>query len=443
MDDTFLLSRLQFALNISFHILFPAVTIGLGWMLVFFKIRYTTTRDRKWLDIYFLWTKVFALSFAIGVVSGITMPFQFGTNWPGFMETVGNIAGPLLAYEVILAFFLEATFLAIMLFAFSRVPNWFHTTATIIVAIGTTLSAFTILVLVSWMNTPQGFEMRDGIAYATSWYEIIFNPSMWVRFIHMMITSMLTATFMIAGISAYRWLRKDRGADVLTSLKIGTYLSAILIFAQVFVGDWHGLNTTRHNPQIMAAMEAVWKTEKAAPLTLFAIPDKETRTNKYEIAIPKMGSWFIERDFNAEVKGLDQFEEHAPVAPVFFAFRAMVGVGILMILASWPAAWFLIRRNRLPDWCARILVLMTFSGWVGLLAGWYLTEIGRQPYLVHGLLKTADAVTSLPPGNVLGTLITYAVIYAVLVPSYIISIFYLARRADKNAEPEKQGGHAH
>lgn len=430
MEDSFLLSRIQFALNISFHILFPAITIGLGWLLVFFKIRYTATGDKKWLNMYFLWAKVFALSFALGVVSGITMPFQFGTNWPGFMETVGNIAGPLLAYEVIVAFFLEATFLGVMLFAFSKVPNWFHTLATVLVAVGTTLSAFIILALISWMITPQGFEMRGGIAHATSWYEIIFSPSMMYRFIHMMLTCGLTAAFMIAGVSAYRWLKKDRGAEVLSSLKVGVYLAAVLIVCQIYVGDIHGVNTGRHQPQTMAAMEALWKTEEKAPLILFAIPDEKTQTNKYEISLPGMGSWFIKRDMDAVVPGLDQFEgESPPVAPVFYAFRVMVGVGMIMLLASLAAGWYLKRRNSLPDMMARILVFMTFSGWIGLLAGWYLTEIGRQPYLVHGVLKTADAVTRIPPSTVLGTLIIYAVVYVVLVPSYIASVFYLARKA--------------
>ncbi len=246
--DPIILARIQFAANISFHILFPTITIALGWALLFFKLRYNRTRDEAWMDAYRFWVKIFALSFAMGVVSGITMSFQFGTNWPGFMERVGNIAGPLLAYEVLTAFFLEATFLGIMLFGFRRVPNWVHTLATVLVAFGTTMSAFWILVLNSWMHTPAGFEMRDGVAHATSWWAIVFNPSMPYRLAHMLIASGLTCAFLLAGISAWRWLKDDRGPDVTAALRTGVFLAAALIPVQILVGDLHGLNTLKHQP---------------------------------------------------------------------------------------------------------------------------------------------------------------------------------------------------
>ena len=241
--DPFLLSRIQFAANISFHILFPAITIALGWFLLFFKLRFNATKDEKWMKAYFFFTKVFALSFAMGIVSGVTMSFQFGTNWPGFMETVGNIAGPLLAYEVLTAFFLEATFLGIMLFGYRRVPGWLHTLATVLVAAGTTFSAFWILVLNSWMQTPVGFEMIDGQAHPTDWMAILFNPSMPYRLVHMLLASGLTTSFLIAGLAAYRLLKQGKSPEMLAALRTSVTVAAILIPAQIYAGDLHGLNT--------------------------------------------------------------------------------------------------------------------------------------------------------------------------------------------------------
>jgi cytochrome d ubiquinol oxidase subunit I len=324
MDAT-LLARIQFAANISFHILFPTITIALGWVLLFFKLRFNATGDEKWMGAYRLWVKVFALSFALGVVSGITMSFQFGTNWPGFMERVGNIAGPLLAYEVLTAFFLEATFLGIMLFGFRRVPGWMHTGATFLVAFGTTMSAFWILVLNSWMHTPQGFEMRDGVAHATDWWAIIFTPSMPYRLSHMLIASGLTVAFLLAGLSAYRWLRGDRGADVAAALRTGVVMAAVLAPTQLVVGDLHGLNTLEYQPAKVAAMEGNWETRGHVPLVLFAIPDEEARTNHFEIAIPSGASLILTHRADGEVPGLNDFMgKHPPVAPVFYAFRVMV-----------------------------------------------------------------------------------------------------------------------
>ena len=268
--DALALARIQFAANISFHILFPTITIAMAWFLLFFKLRFLRTRDEKWMRAYGFWVKVFALTFAMGVVSGITMSFQFGTNWPGFMNTVGNIAGPLLAYEVLTAFFLEATFLGIMLFGRRRVSERMHTLATFLVAFGTTMSAVWILVLNSWMQTPAGFEMINGQAHASDWLAIVFNPSFPYRFSHMLLASGLTAGFLVSGLSAYRYLRGDRGTDVMAALRSGVFVTAVLIPIQVFVGDQHGLNTLAHQPAKIAAIEAVWKTERGAPLLLFA-----------------------------------------------------------------------------------------------------------------------------------------------------------------------------
>lgn len=427
--DSVLLSRIQFGANISFHIVFPTITISLAWFLLYFKLRFNRSGDENWMAAYRFWVKVFALSFAIGVVSGVTMSFQFGTNWPGFMNAVGNIAGPLLAYEVLTAFFLEATFLAIMLFGTDRVSNRVHTLATVLVAAGTSFSAFWILALNSWMQTPAGFELRDGVAHATSWWAVIFNPSFPYRLVHMLIASGLTGAFLIAGLSAYRWLRGDRKPDVLTAIRTGTYIAALLIPVQIVVGDLHGLNSLEHQPAKVAAMEGLWKTDRGVPAVLFGIPDEAQQRNRFEIAIPKLASLYLVHRWDGEVKGLDAFPAHPPVAPVFFAFRAMVGLGVLMLVVSWTTALRLHRRGEPGTGHARALVAMTFAGALAVLAGWYTTEIGRQPWLVHGVLATEQAATTVPGSIVALSLAMYLLLYVVLMTAYVSVLFYLARKA--------------
>lgn len=427
--DAFILARIQFAANISFHILFPTITIALCWILLYFKIQFHRTHDDTWMMAYRFWVKVFALTFALGVVSGITMSFQFGTNWPGFMETVGNVAGPLLAYEVLTAFFLEATFLGIMLFGAKRVPPLLHTAATALVAFGTSLSAFWIIVLNSWMHTPAGFEMIDGTAHVTDWMSVIFNPSMPYRLSHMMIASGLTACFLVAGLSAYRLLRGDKTGGVRKSMKTAIYGAALLIPIQIFVGDLHGLNTYDHQPQKIAAIEGVWETEKGAPLLLFALPDQHSRNNNFEIGIPKLASLIITHDVNGAIRGVNSFEHSPPVAPLFFGFRIMVGIGILMLAVSWYSAFKLFKGHQLTRTNQKFLVAMTFSGWVATLAGWYVTEIGRQPWLVSGVLSTDAAVGSATATNVATSLAIYLSLYVVLLLAYVSTLFYLARQA--------------
>lgn len=435
--DTLLLSRIQFAANISFHILFPTITIALGWVLLFFRLRFSATRDPRWMELYFFWVKVFALSFALGVVSGITMSFQFGTNWPGFMETVGNIAGPLLAYEVLTAFFLEAVFLGIMLFGAGRVKPWVHIAATFLVAFGTTMSAFWILVLNSWMQTPAGYELRDGVVHATDWWAIIFNPSMPYRLVHMLLASGLTCAFLIAGVSAWRRLRGDRAAGVDAGLHTGLWLAAALIPVQIVAGDMHGLNTLEHQPQKVAAMEANWDTRGNVPLVLFAIPDGAARENRFEIAIPNGASLILKRDPAGVVPGLNDFVAedgtvlHPPVAPLFFSFRVMVGVGLLMLAVSWAGVVAMRRRgpDGLPPVLLWALVGMTFSGWVATLAGWYTTEIGRQPWLVSGVLTTEQAVGTVAAPMVASSLAAYLALYAFLLVAYVGAVFHLAGKA--------------
>jgi cytochrome d ubiquinol oxidase subunit I len=389
------------------------------------------------MDAYQFWVKIFALTFALGVVSGITMSFQFGTNWPGFMNTVGNVAGPLLAYEVLTAFFLEATFLGIMLFGRGRVSEGVHTLATWLVALGTTASAFWILALNSWMHTPAGFEMINGQAHVTSWFEVIFNPSFPYRMTHMLIASGLTGSFLLAGISAYRWLKNDRAKDVMASLRTGVMVAAVLIPVQIVVGDLHGLNTLKYQPAKLAAMEGIWETQKGVPAVLFAIPDQATQSNLYEIAIPKLASFYLTHDWNGEVKGIKEFgDQHPPVGPVFWAFRIMVGVGLLMLAVSWFASYELKIKNTLSQRTAMVLVAMTFAGWVALVSGWYVTEIGRQPWLVHGVLTTAQAASQVPAGNIALSLAMYLTLYAALLSAYVSVVFYLAKKAvDGGHEP--------
>lgn len=487
--DAFLLARIQFAANMTFHILFPTISISLAWVLLFFKLRFVRTKAQHWMDAYQFWVKIFALTFALGVVSGITMSFQFGTNWPGYMEKVGNIAGPLLAYEVLTAFFLEATMLGVMLFGRERVSERMHTIATLLVAGGTTLSAFWILALNSWMHTPAGFEVIGGKAHVTSWLQVIFNPSFPYRFTHMLLASGLTVAFLVAGISAYRWLRKERGAEVMASLKTGVYLAAVLIPLQILAGDAHGLNTMEHQPAKLAAMEGIWKTQKGVPAVLFALPDEKTMTNRYEVAIPKLASLYLTHSWEGEVKGLDEFAgKHPPVAPVFWGFRIMVGMGMLMLLVSWatvfqlapwrkaptlpaargslppegaappkgglsaePAPTLLAARtghaeggsvravaaarSDLTIWHARVLVAMTFAGWVALIAGWYVTEVGRQPWLVTGVLMTVDAASTVASPRIALTLALYLTLYAALIVAYVTVVFHLARHKKLGAHP--------
>lgn len=427
--DPFVLARIQFAANISFHILFPSITIGLAWVLFYFRVRFTLSNNQAWEYAYYFWVKIFALTFALGVVSGVTMSFQFGTNWPGFMETAGNIAGPLLGYEVLTAFFLEASFLGIMLFGKSRVSNRVHLLATAMVAIGTSLSGFWILALNSWMQTPAGFVIEDGVFFADDWMQVIFNPSFPYRFMHMMTACFLTSAFLIAGVSAWRARRGVDGPATLMVMKTGVLLAAVLTPLQIFIGDRHGLNTLEHQPAKIAAMEAVWTTQRGAAFTLVGLPDEETRSTRYAIEIPYAASLILTHSVDGEVKGLNEYEgQHPPVAMVFWSFRVMLGMGVLMLLVSWWTALRFIRGKAPGHWQLLALSAMTFSGWVATLAGWYVTEIGRQPWIIYGLVTSAEVAADHASATLTGTLLGYLGLYLFLLVSYIQALRYLASK---------------
>jgi len=405
VDDALLLSRVQFGLNIGFHILFPTITIGLAWIVAWFRIQYERTRDEAWLRTYKLWLRVFALTFAMGVVSGVTMSFQFGTNWPGYMNRVGNVAGPLLAYEVLTAFFLEATFLGVMLFGMQRVSGRMHIASALIVAFGTTLSAFWILALNSWMQTPTGHTIVGGVLVAESWWRVIFNPSFVYRLVHMLLAS---------GVSA-----------ALKTLRFGARLAAVLVPLQIIAGDLHGLNTLEHQPAKIAALEAIWHTERGAALTLFGLPNEREGRTDFAVMVPKGASLILAHDANAELKGIDAFEDHPPVAPMFFAFRVMVGMGVAMLFLSWFSQFFL---RAPPRWLLWTFAGFTFAGWIATLAGWLVTEIGRQPWLVTGILRTADAVGPASGAHLGASLMAYVLTYSALLLAYMVTLTHLSRR---------------
>ncbi len=430
MDEALLLARMQFGLNIGFHILFPAITIGLSWLLVYFRVRYQRTKDPAWLATYKLWVKVFALSFAMGVVSGVTMSFQFGTNWPGFMNAVGNVAGPLLAYEVLTAFFLEATFLGVMLFGMNKVSGPVHVLSAVVVAAGTTLSAFWILALNSWMQTPVGHVEVNGEIIAGNWLEVIFNPSFPYRFTHMLLASGITAAFLVAGLSAWRLLKAPADPAARNTLRFGAHLAAVLVPIQILVGDLHGLNTLEHQPAKVAAMEALWQTERGAALTLIGFPDEERERNNFALTIPKGLSLILTHSLDGEVKGLAEFgDDVPPVAPVFWSFRVMVGIGILMLLLSWWGSWRL--RTAAPPYLLWAFAAFTFSGWVATLAGWLVTEIGRQPWLVSGILYTADAAGAATSGQIGMSFVAYLFTYTALITSYVVVLTHLAGKGSQ------------
>ena len=426
--DPLLLSRIQFAFVVSFHAIFPVFTIGLASYIAVLEGLAFKTGNPVWVRLSGFWTKVFAVVFGMGVVSGIVMSFQFGTNWSNFAQATANFLGPVLSYEVITAFFLEAAFLGVLLFGRNKVPPGVHLFAAIMVATGTFISSFWILSANSWMQTPAGFELRDGVFHITSWSEAIFNPSFWYRFSHMGMASFLTGGFVVAGVSAWYLLR---GREVEANRKALSMCLWLLLFiapAQLVIGDFHGLNTMEHQPEKVAAMEGNWETSSNVPLLLFAIPDQENQMNHWEIGIPSMASMILTHEWDGIVPGLDQVavEDQPPVAIVFWSFRVMVGLGVLMILFA-LAGLFLRPKGRYYKnrWFLQGMRFMSIAPFFAVLTGWFVTEVGRAPWLVHGIMRQAESVTpSLTGGMALFTLIGYVVVYALV---FTAGVYYLMR----------------
>jgi cytochrome d ubiquinol oxidase subunit I len=429
--DAVFLSRLQFAWVIAWHILLPAFTVGIASYIALLEGLHFSTGRAVYLRVSSFWIRIFAVAFGMGVVTGVVMPFQFGTNWSRLSDAAANVIGPLLAYEGLLAFFLEAGFLGVLLFGRKLVPSWAHFVAALMVAFGTLVSSFWILAANSWMQTPAGYTIIDGRFYPADWLRVIFNPSFLYRLVHTVLGFYITTALVVMGVGAYT-IRRGRFADegrvmVTTALS----LLAVLIPLQLIAGDQHGLNTLQHQPAKIAAIEARWETTRPVPLTLFAVPDEAAETNHYALDVPYLGSLILTHSLDGSIKGLKEFspDERPPVPIVFFAFRIMVGAGVLM-LALVVAG--LVRRaiGRLfsSDWYLRVCQLAMPLGFIAVLAGWTVTEVGRQPWTVYGVLHTADSVTpSLTAHHVLISLVLYAVAYLVIYPTGFLFMLRLVR----------------
>jgi cytochrome bd ubiquinol oxidase subunit I len=432
-----LLSRIQFGFVMSFHILFPAFTIGLASWLAFLAGAYLKTRRAIWRELYLFWLKIFAVSFGLGVVSGIVMSFQFGTNWSALSIRAGNILGPLLSYEVLTAFFLEGSFLGVMLFGWRRVSPRVHFFATCMVAIGTLLSTFWIISANSWMQTPTGFEIKDGVFYPRSWVEIIFNPSFPYRLIHMTLAAFITTCFTIGGISAVYLLRNRHREAALLQLKLAIVFAAIAVPLQIAAGDQQGLNVRDHQPAKLAALEGHWETGRGVPFVAWGIPDEARETNRQSIEIPHAGSLLLTHEWNGEVRGLKDFPraERPSVAPVFYAFRVMIALGFLMlgVVALSLIQW---RRGALEHskLLLRAWMVLTPAGFIAVLAGWYTAEMGRQPYVVYGLLRTSEAVTAIDATSALTSLSVFAAVYLFVFSAGSIYLLKLLRRGPQPAD---------
>ena len=437
--DPLLLSRMQFAFVVSFHAIFPVFTIGLASYIALLHGLFFKTNNPAWDRLALFWTKVFAVVFGMGVVSGIVMSFQFGTNWSNFSQAASNFLGPVLSYEVVTAFFLEAAFLGVLLFGRGKVPQGVHLFAAIMVAIGTFISSFWILSANSWMHTPAGVELIDYRFHVVSWTEAIFNPSFPYRFAHMAMASFLTGGFVVAGVSAWFLLRGRDPEANRRALSMCLWLLLFLAPAQAVVGDFHGLNTLEHQPAKVAAMEGHWETSGNVPLLLFAIPDQEAQTNRFEIGIPNLASLILTHSTDGVIQGLNEFapEEQPPVWIVFWAFRVMVGIGLLMI-ATALTGLLLRRKGKFHQHTGflKTLVYMIPMPFVAVLAGWIVTESGRAPWLVYGMMAHAEGVTpSLTGPMALFTLVGYVLVYAVV---FYAGIYYLTRVVRNGMLPKEE-----
>ncbi len=430
--DPALLARIQFAFTVSYHIIFPAFTIGLASWLAVLEWRWLRTGNPIYADVYRMWVKIFAVTFGMGVVSGVVMSFQFGTNWSVFSDRAGNVLGPLLGYEVLTAFFLEASFLGVMLFGWNRVGPRLHFASTLIVAFGTLISAFWILSANSWMQTPQGFRVGEGgMLYPTDWLEIIFNPSFPYRFVHMITAAYLTTAFVVAGIGGYYLVKGRHVPHARIMFGMAMIMAIFVAPMQLLFGDMHGLNTLEHQPAKVAAMEGLWETQRGAPLNLFGWPDEEAETTRFALEIPKLSSLILTHDLDGEVRGLKEWprSERPPVLWVFWSFRIMVGIGMLMILTG-VVGCVLYFRKRLfePSWFHRWCMAMTPSGFIAVLAGWFVTEIGRQPYIIYGVMRTSEAVSPVAGGPIVISLAAFVITYGVV---FGAGIYYIVKLIGK------------
>ena len=444
--DPLLLSRIQFAFTISFHILFPSFTIGLAAWLLVLEALWLKTGKAIYMDIALHWTKIFTVSFGMGVVSGVVLSYEFGTNWSELSRRGGNVIGPLMSYEVLTAFFLEAGFLGIMLFGWQRVSKPVHFFATCMVALGTAISAFWILSANSWMQTPAGFRVaEDGVLHVTDWWQVIFNPSFPYRFAHMVAAAYLTTAFIVAGIGAWYILRERSVTHGRIMLGMGLSLLVWLAPLQLVIGDLHGLNTLEHQPAKVAALEAHWETGSRVPLILFAIPDPKAETNHYQLAIPALGSLILTHAWDGEIKGLKSFppeDRPNPIIP-FFAFRIMVGIGMIMIAVGIVGSvLWLTGRLYASRWFLRVLTWVSPLGFLAVLAGWFTAEVGRQPWTVYGVLRTADAVSPVPGGSVLTSLILFVLVYGIVFGAGLYYIAKLVRRGPDVTPPMPEKGEA-
>ena len=442
------LARMQFAFTMSFHIVFPAFSIGLASYLAVLEGLWLLKRKQVYKDLFNFWKKIFAVAFAMGVVSGIVMSYQFGTNWSVFSDKAGPVIGPLMGYEVLTAFFLEAGFLGVMLFGEKRVGEGLHFLATLMVAAGTLISATWILAVNSWMQTPAGYSINaKGQFVPEDWFAIIFSPSFPYRFVHMVLAAYLTTAFVVGGIGAWHLLKDNKSPAARKMFSMAMWMAAIVAPLQIVAGDIHGLNTLEYQPAKIAAMEGDYETENGSALILFGIPDDKAEITRYQIAIPKLSALILTHSFDGEVKGLKSFPEdqRPPAAIIFWSFRIMVGIGFMMLGMG---LWSLLRRLQGAKfyhdrWLHRAALLMTPSGFLAVLAGWITTEVGRQPYTVYGVLTTAQSVSPVAAPAVGASLLAFIIIYFFV---YAAGVFYLLRLAKEppdGANPEIERGPMH
>lgn len=440
--DALLLARVQFAFTVSFHFFFPAFSIGLASYLAVLEGLWLKTGKQVYLDLFKYWLKIFAIAFAMGVVSGIVMSYQFGTNWSVFSDVAGPVIGPLMAYEVLTAFFLEAGFLGVMLFGMNKVGKKLHFTATLMVALGTFVSAFWILSVNSWMQTPVGHVMGENGQFlpGDSWWDIVFNPSFPYRLVHTVMAAYLTTAFVVGGVGAWHLLKDKANPHARKMFSMAMWMAALVTPLQIFAGDMHGLNTLEHQPAKVMAMEGHFESHPdGAPLILFGVPDSESKTVRYAIEIPKLSSLILKHDLNAPMDGLDTIpdDEEPPVGMVFWTFRIMVGIGFAMLgIGLWSL--YARARKRLYDapWLLRAAILMAPSGFVAVLAGWITTEVGRQPYVIYGLLRTADAASPLDAPAIAASLLAFIIVYFTV---FGIGVWYILRLMGKPPQTDEVG----